>query len=310
MKILDGNTNTTTKLSQENFLKMFIQLTAIAFIAFGIIISWFTTGHPQGHETWQLPTFSICYNLSYGYLASYIFYIINVHLPQVKKRNEDHDALGWAIARILYNLNILKKTYNISTNQEDLGQLETRKHERSKPIFIVLFTKSTSGLTGYTDFAPEHISEDTKRQINNISKHYLSKTLNSSPYLAILLALYGIAHMLKEVLNYTERLNGIEKMTIHNIISTIDHKITESNLNTLAVTPPDIDFLALESMLVDVNSQLTIFFENSSLFSRLVIHTPRYKKQIDSLVASHYQKHIEYSSARLQHTTMHKKSPA
>ncbi|KAF1074531.1 hypothetical protein [Halodesulfovibrio sp. MK-HDV] len=97
---------------------MFIQLTAIAFIALGVIFSWFTTGHPKGNEAWQLPTFKIIYNLSYGYLASYIFYFINIYLPQCTRFTESTENVAYGIFKIMFGAK--SRTIQLKTEQSDI----------------------------------------------------------------------------------------------------------------------------------------------------------------------------------------------
>ena len=55
---------------------MFAQLSAIAVIALMVITASYSTPPPHV-EQWMPPLFEIIKNLSYGFLASYIFYLIN-----------------------------------------------------------------------------------------------------------------------------------------------------------------------------------------------------------------------------------------
>lgn len=128
---------------------MFNQLTAIALLSLIIIYAWFGIDHSTTN-TFLNSSLEIAHNLSYGYLASYIFYIVNIYLPHKKKESESTEEIGVALARIQHNLNEIKIKFSLDTSASNLGRLilDLNKEDNNQP-FIKLYTDTVVFLMGY-----------------------------------------------------------------------------------------------------------------------------------------------------------------
>lgn len=92
---------------------MFNTLTIFFIISLGIILSFIFTDNLQAPTQWLSSTFTAVTNLSYGYCASYFFYVVNIYLPQKKEVREKENEIAQCIAKAEVNIKNFGEVYGI-----------------------------------------------------------------------------------------------------------------------------------------------------------------------------------------------------
>lgn len=276
-----------TEIIWGRLLEMFIQLSAIAFISLGIIASWFTTGHPEGNEAWQLPMFTICYNLSYGYLASYIFYIVNCYLPEKQQREKNYQKFAWAMARIHFNFSELSRAYGITFQFNNLEEELVKIKNDSVPIYALFFTEGCHQLIGKIIDPTSTISEEKKNQFNEFIESIKQDTFYNpekltlnTPFLSGILILQGTARLLSEVSIYRNELPFNDQVAINNILSLIGTEFSTKSSLTLLKSPPNISTEDLLIILVELKRRIDFLSNSKELAATLKKYKTEHEQHV------------------------------
>ncbi|WP_027361655.1 hypothetical protein [Halodesulfovibrio aestuarii] len=76
--------------------------------------------------------FSMTCNILYGYIASYIFYFLNVYLPEREQKKKCYNAVGSYLAKVRLNLKSLQQSYSFPIAERDLGGIFTLSDKQSQ----------------------------------------------------------------------------------------------------------------------------------------------------------------------------------
>lgn len=213
---------------------------------------------------------SIFLNLSFGYIASYIFYIINIFIPNLNKRYRDYSILASALARIDYNIMMLQKTFNINPYSLEL----TPYYQQQSPKAMVLFTRRLSFLLGFfsSDIPSRQlITEANKEVTSDINKMNESYQLLGTPLIATGLSLHGVAQLLITTLHHTSSLPIAERQYFLELSSIVSHRLIDGNELDVIEKIKDININILHAQLNHIASRLKELYSSNYLSSVLLM---------------------------------------
>lgn len=214
--------------------------------------------------------FDVLFNLALSYLASYIFYILNIFIPKTNEKYCDYTLAAEVFSRIDYNFSNLKETYglNAASPHQELVPILEAVHE---PKAIALFTDKTSTLSGYTNHPSlTHQQQELANSYINflyttpVPDHYLNLNPFGLPINAVAIHLHGVAIMLDHLLKSTSHLPLIERLNINAIRTMISDELSKGNELDVLNEAIRINHIKLAIQYTNIHQRLLGIYQSES----------------------------------------------
>lgn len=224
---------------------LFKKLTKILFLAAGIVLTNAFLRLDSKEFVTANNLLLLLSNISYAYIASYVFYIINVLLPQVKKREESLDAISYQLARLQYNFDTVLLEFSLDLNTFDLEHVKLLLKQHAIHNSLVLTTEFSTVLYGDLKMAVPELTEEQVLAADCYHAHFKgSYSEGYSPdctiYNAFLCTLFAVGVTLDRVDSLAGELTHHEKHMLDSVVNRLPVALRENTTTNLFDTVSEL----------------------------------------------------------------------
>ncbi|WP_027361110.1 hypothetical protein [Halodesulfovibrio aestuarii] len=229
-------------------------LTTFFIISLVIIISFIVTDSLVAPYQWVSSAFSAITNLSYGYCASYFFYVLNIHLPQKKEIREKEAEIARCIAKAEINIKNFGELYNIP--------LEHQFHDEAVQALLV---------------APPRIFF-----------HYGNFDLDNAyrAYIALAHVIQDTLILFHEALEHSSHLSSTDRLRLQNVIILISEQYRIASIDNFYAAVSSLKPKSLIYELHELNYRLSALRNKNKFAPHIFRQVDIIKYELEQQVAT------------------------
>lgn len=256
---------TMTRHLCRNMMKIltFLFITSCAVLC----LYWILRNEPEWKEGSELLFGMLC-NVAYGFIASYIFFLINVYIPDVQRKRLHISLLADSFARIEYNLEIAKNSYTLSTENKEGSLVFSMSPKTDKPAATSLMTSGPIVLAGYFFDS----SEESKIANAIVDYAFSPSTSNTnlnyqlcSPEIIGAVTLKSAADLLDQAIFNGTSLSESFRRYIHGLVHSISSEFRSMSEYNLIMSAKDFNPIQIDVELRKVEEGIKEFYNFKSL---------------------------------------------